>query len=165
MSTKRKKLNRELLNAVVMRDIKKAQSLLEQGADVNARDTDHYETSLILATRFVEVAMVQILLDAKADVDARDDWGRTALFYASVKSEVFGRLIKAGADIHARDEQGDTILSRKVSESPSLNEIEELLQLGIDPRVRNADEQTALDKAESLGLENIVERLRAATAV
>jgi ankyrin repeat protein len=165
MRSKRKKLNRDLLDAVVMRDIAKVQDLLNQGADVNARDEEHHETPLILATKFADPAIVRLLLNANAEVDARDDKGRTALFFASVPSEAFKGLLEAGANLHARDEEGNTILLRNVSESPSLNDVEELLKLGIDPALRNAEAQSALDVAESLGLIKIVERLRAATAV
>jgi ankyrin repeat protein len=87
------------------------------------------------------------------------------LFFASVPSASFKALLEAGATLHARDEEGNTILLRKVWESPSLNDVEELLKLGIDPGLRNADAESALDVAESLGLAKIVERLRAAMAV
>jgi ankyrin repeat protein len=49
---------------------------------------------------------------------------------------------------------------QKVSESASLAEVEELLRLGVDPRVQDEDGKTALDLAESLGLVKVVERLR-----
>lgn len=165
MRLNHKRLDRDLLDAVVMADLAKAQGLLNQGADVNATDAEHDETPLILATKFADAAMVQMLLNAKAEVDARDDTGRTALFFASVTSEVFKVLVEVGANIHARDAEGNTILMRKITESPSLSEVEELLRQGIDPNLRNADGQMAQDLAESLGLVNIVERLRATTAV
>jgi ankyrin repeat protein len=159
MKLKRIKLNRDLLDAVVMRDIAKAKELLKQGGDVNARDAEHNETPLIFAAKFADAGMVRLLLNAQADVHARDDKGRTALYFAPVSSEVFKLLLEAGANLHAIDGGGNTILMRKVSESRSLNEVEELLKLGIDPSLRNADGETALDIAESLGLVKIVERL------
>jgi len=161
MASKRKQLNRSLLDAVIMRDINGARELLKQGADVNARDNEHQETPVILAAKFAGAEMVRMLLEAGAEVDARDDWGRTALFYAPVSSEVFGVLLRAGADVHARDEEGNTILTRKVSKSASLAEVEDLLRLGVDLGARNEEGETALDLAEGLGLVRVVERLRA----
>ncbi len=163
MKSKRKQLNRDLLDAVVIRDIAKVQELLKQGAEVNARDAEHNETPLIFAARFADAAMVRLLLYAKAEVDARDEKGRTALFFASVSSEVFKVLLDAGADIHAKDREGNTILLWKVSESPSLIEVEELLRLGVDPSLRNEFGETALDIAESLGLVKLVKRFKAST--
>jgi ankyrin repeat protein len=160
MASKRKQLNRALLDAVIMRNIAQSRELLNQGADVNARDNEHEETPLILAAKFTGADVMRLLLEAGAEVDARDDWGRTALFYAPVLSEGFGVLLRAGADVRATDEEGDTILMRKVSKSASLAEVEELLRLGVDPSVQNEGRETALDIAESLGLVKVAERLR-----
>lgn len=165
MRSNRKKLNRDLLDAVVMHDIAKVEDLLNRGADVNPREAEHSETSLILATKFADTDIVRLLLNAKADVNARDDKGRTALFFALVSSYLFNVLLEAGADIHARDEEGNTLLLWKVSESASLGEVEKLLKQGIDPSLQNADGQSTLDIAEGLGLVKIVERLKTATAV
>lgn len=53
----------------------------------------------------------------------------------------------------------------KISESPSLSEVEELLRVGVDPSVRNENGETPLDIAEELGLVKIIEELKARTAV
>ena len=160
MASKRNRLNRALLAAVMMRDITQVRDLLKQGADVNARDNEHEETPLILAAKFAGADMMRLLLEAGAEVDAQDGWARTALFYASVSSEGFGVLLRAGADVQAKDEEGNTILMRRVSESAPLAEVEELLRLGVDPNARDVDGETALDMAESLGLVKVAERLR-----
>ena len=160
MNAERKKLNRDLLDRVMMLDIIRVRELLKEGADVNVRDKEHNETPLMLAVRFADPAMVQLLLDAGSEVNARDDLGRTALFHAPVSSEVFEALHSAGADVHARDDEGNTILMRKVSESASLADVEELLARGVDQGVKNQAGETALDIAESLGLVKIVERFR-----
>lgn len=159
MSSRRKRLNRELLNAVVMRDTVQVRELLSIGADVGARDSEHDETPLILAAKFADLAMVQLLLDTRAEINARDDKGRTALFFAQISSEVFKLLLQAGADPHARDNEGNTILMTTVSSSPTLSEVDELLQLGIDASHQNENGETAVELADQLGLAKIVERL------
>lgn len=160
MKSKRQRLARHLLDGVMARDVNRVRELLKQGADVNSKDEEHAETPLLLAVKFAGVEMVRLLLEAGAEVDARDGWGRTALFYAQVSSEVFGVLLCAGADVQARDEEGNSILWWKVSESASRAEVEELLRLGLDPDARNGVGETALDVAESLGLIQVAERLR-----
>jgi ankyrin repeat protein len=160
MVSKRTELNRALLDAVVLRDVTRVSGLLKQGADVEARDKEHQETPLILAAKFGDADLVRLLLVAGAEVDARDDSGRTALFFAPVPSEMFKMLVEAGADLHVRNKDGDTILMRKVADSGSLPEVEELLCLGIDPRSENRDGESALDLAEALGLERVAKRLK-----
>jgi ankyrin repeat protein len=163
LSLKRKHLNRGLLDAIVLRDITKVSELLRQGADCNARDEEHNETSLILAVKFADTAVLRLLIEQGADVNLRDDTGRTALFLAEVPSEEFQVLLQAGADIHARDSEGNTILMRKVAEGASLSEVEELLRLQVDPSVSNEVGETALELAEGLGLTKVAERLRTST--
>jgi hypothetical protein len=53
---------------------------------------------------------------------------------------------------------------RKVAGSPSVAEVEELLRLGIEADVRNQAGESALDLAVSLGLVNVIERLKSTPA-
>ena len=133
--------------------------LLNQGADVNALDSEHNETALILAVKFADASMVRLLLEVGANVNAEDDKGRTSLFYAPVLSDKFKLLLSAGANLHIKDNEGNSILMRKLSESASLAEVEELLRLGIDPNCQNESGETAIDLAEQLGLVKVVDRL------
>lgn len=137
---------------------------LQAGADVSSKDPEHNETAIVLAAKFADAEIVQLLISDGAEIDARDDEGRTALFFAQVGSETFSCLLAAGADIHAKDNEGNTILIQKVSESASLAEVEELLRLGIDPGVRNIAGESAMDRAVGLGLVRIIERLKLSPA-
>jgi ankyrin repeat protein len=158
------KLNRSFLDAVWMRNKDEVRRLLEMGADVDARNKEHEEAAIILATKSGDPEMVELLIHKGAQVNARDDEGRTALFFAEVSSQVFASLIAAGADTKAKDYEGNTILMRKVAGSPSVAEVEELLRLGIEADVRNQVGESALDLAVSLGLVNVIERLRSIPA-
>ena len=159
MERKLRKLNRAFLEAIVSNNKDDIRRLLKAGADVDARDEEHNEAAIILAAKFSDAEIVDLLLSAGAKIDARDDQGRTALFLADVGSETFARLLAAGADIHAVDNDGNTILMRRVSQSASVNEVEELLRLGINPDVNNIDGESARDLAISLGLVNVIKRL------
>ena len=163
MTSQRKSLNRNLLDAVITRDTARARDLINKGAEVNARDAEHGETALMLAVKFADAELVQLLLAAGAEVDVRDDQGRTALYLAEAGSEAFEALRQAGADVYVRDRDGETLLHRAVGACASMAQIEVLLRVGVDPQATNHDGATALDVAEGLGLLAIAERLRGAT--
>ena len=160
MESRQKQLNQRLHDSVIMRDNKQVKLLLEQGADVNARNSENSETPLILAIKFADAAIVSFLLEGGAEIDVRHDKERTALFYAPVLSDKFNLLLSAGANLHIRDNEGNSILMHKISESASLAEVDELLRLGIDPDCQNEDREIAVDLAEQLGLLKVIERLR-----
>ena len=159
MGRELRKLNRALLDAVVLCNKVEIRRLLKAGAEVDARDEEHNEAAIILAAKFCNAEILELLLAAGAKIEARDDQGRTALFLADVGSETFARLLAAGADIHAVDHDGNTILMRRVSQSASVNEVDEFLRLGINPDAKNVDGESARDLAISLGLVNVIERL------
>ena len=57
--------------------------------------------------------MVEVLLDAGANIDARNYLGETALIMAvnnNPETKMATKLINAGADINARDYQGHSVL-------------------------------------------------------
>jgi ankyrin repeat protein len=155
-----RQLNRNFLDAIVMRNKEEVRRLLMAGANVDAKDKEHGKPAIMLAAELSNKEIVELLISEGAKVDERDDQGRTALFLAEVGSEIFANLLASGADINAVDHSGNTILMQNVSRSPSLAEVEELLNLGIDPDVRNEYGESALDLATSLGLVNVIERLK-----
>jgi ankyrin repeat protein len=114
----RKKINKALLAAIVLCNHDEVRRLLAAGANIDATDAEHDEPAMVLATRFGDKKLVQLLIDEGAKINARDDRGRTALFFAEVSSEIFAVLIASGTDVHAADHEGNTLLMQKVSESP-----------------------------------------------
>ena len=87
---------------------------LKSGTDVHYRG--EYEwTPLIYAAFRGWTNKVRRLLERGAEVDARDRFGRTALFlavYDDENLEVVRELLKWGANVNAQDDSGETPLSR-----------------------------------------------------
>ena len=93
-------LDRQLIEAAGCGDLGLVKTLLEKGANVNAKD-DQGMTALIAASRQGRVEVAQLLVDRDADVNAIDSAGETALVYAASKGlfEVVKLLVENGAGL------------------------------------------------------------------
>jgi ankyrin repeat protein len=139
--TDSKKLNRLVFFAIERHDLKSVSLLLDGGADIEARDSTQ-NTPLLAACQKSANDIVDLLLDRKclvntcnaqgitplmyirdeslvqrliqtgANIEERDNKGRTALAYAVLEFSVkkVGILLEGGADIHVRDNEGRSIL-------------------------------------------------------
>jgi len=87
-------------------------ALLEAGALTEARDTFYGATALMYASAFRTenaVAVIEVLLEAGADLEARNYDDRTPLLFAAQHTDnpaVITALLKAGANAKARDSKG-----------------------------------------------------------
>jgi len=101
----------ELFSAIRSKNVAKVKEALEYGADPNTVKPDDQNTPLIEAVHTDEPELVQILIDAGAQVDAKGSEGGTALYWAAdnmpltdattptaVKiNKIIKMLLKAGA--------------------------------------------------------------------
>lgn len=146
--------------------------LLQQGADVNARDSNN-ETALLCATRYNQeeswwyrvmgdgadsyadsnardmLAQVKLLIDAGADVNEVDYQGATPLINACGHKvcrgeEMVNLLLDRGADINLRDENKCTSLMNAVWDN-SYTVVTQLLCRGADVNAVNKCGRTVLD--------------------
>jgi len=114
------------------------EALIEAGADPNAVNNAG-ETPLLRAARQYETEGVQILLDHKANINAKDSKGQTALMRAIDGPKDFDNtnhlvhspkiaalLVDRGADLNIKDAQGNTAL--KLAQMRGYGEMVELLR-------------------------------------
>lgn len=100
-----------------------------------------------------------ILVDMIArgvNVNARDDSGQTPLMLAATQNEstkLIDLLVHQGADIRARDKHGMTALMHAAAKGEMQN-AELLLQLGIDPDIKDNSGKTVMDHAMAGDLNN-----------
>ena len=134
-----------LLFACVDNYLETVKELLhEKNLDCNLQLLDGYNT-LLVASTLGYAQIVQELLKAGADPNARNSYGENSLFLASRRGhfEVVQELLKAGADVNLQNEDGENALIR-ASEHGHLEIVQELLKAGADVNLQNEDGENAL---------------------
>ncbi|MEM6396546.1 MAG: ankyrin repeat domain-containing protein [Bacteroidota bacterium] len=130
--------------------------LLGRGADL---EKGTY-LPLHLAAEDGQVAALRALLEAGADVDARDGHRRTALICAASDGHYSAAklLLEAGADIDAQDARGNTALIAAADDNHQ-RVVRLLLQSGADSEMRTDRGQNALELALSEGSDDAIDEL------
>lgn len=93
------RLDRRLRDAAWANDVPRARRLLEQGADVNAKD-DTEQSAYLVATSEGYLDLLRLTLRHGALVDDKDSWNGTGLIRAAERGHglVVGALLQAGID-------------------------------------------------------------------
>ena len=123
--------NTLLMKAVSIGYYDLADYLIEKNADVSITNAKG-ENALILSANYPYI--MNLLINNKADINAADNNGKTALHYSCECGDLYSvkLLIKNSADIHKRDILGKTILMYAV-ENENLNLIKYLVEeLNVD---------------------------------
>lgn len=146
--------NAELIAAIDSGDKAAVARLLAAGADPNARSSAE-EPAIELACFADAGEILQMLLDAGAEVDAVDGLHRTALMAAAARGnvKVMRRLIKAGANVNFQsdNDNGNTVLTSVLDpsavEDPSERVVQTLLRAGANPSMPSKGGWTPLHYA------------------
>ncbi|PTB78264.1 ankyrin [Trichoderma longibrachiatum ATCC 18648] len=111
--------------------------LVKGGADVNSHNGR--ESPLSLAVARGHIRMVDVLLDHGADLEARDEDGKTPLFRAMRRpdSDMFHHLIRRGARIDVKDRNGASLL-HEAAGNGVVSYIDHLIESGLN--VNRTDE-------------------------
>ncbi len=119
--------NRGLTHASMNGDVDKVISLLDSGADINAKDQRDW-TPLLWAVSRGQIDVVKLLLDKGADFNAKGEHGWTPLMESANRghSEVAKLLLKKGADVNLKHEYGWT--ARSIAKAKGNKKIFEVLK-------------------------------------
>jgi uncharacterized protein len=129
--------------------------------------SDPKSQELVEAAFVCDFVRVRKLLAEGADLEARDEDGRTPIFSAVLGNSVgvLGLLLEAGADVNARDDHGWTALHFAASEClPEMARL--LVGRGADLNAQDEDGATPLWRAVQggRGRNEVVDLLRASGA-
>jgi ankyrin repeat protein len=127
----------ELVRAIRDADAQAVRTLIDDGADVDARDADG-NTPLILAAFYARPECVALLLEKGADANAANKAGVTALIRAATNYEKTRALVNAGARVRVRTaDLGNTPLILAARCAGNSRTVELLLERGADATEHN----------------------------
>ena len=147
----------DFLSAVSTGNTAEMRSLLERGADIEARDKDG-ATALMIASAYGRMEIVRNLVSFGADTEATEG-GATALMIAATAGQmpIVETLVSLGADIDTQEGPGTILML--LSMQGTTESVRALVNLGADTEVKNKSGWTALMIAATAGRLAIVETL------
>jgi ankyrin repeat protein len=126
-----------LVTAIRDADVHAVRKLIENGADVNARDAEG-NTPLILASFYACPECVALLLEKGADANAANQASVTALIRAATSYEKTRLLVDAGAKVRMRTaDLGNTPLILAARRAGNSRAVRLLLERGASATERN----------------------------
>ena len=136
--------------AVRGRHMEIVMAAIERGADLNAHDSKFQETALHAATNLSERESIDVLVEAGANIEARDRYRCTPLHNAAgrLSREPVVALLEHGADANAQDEDQDTPLhwaAAKAGMQGAAEVVDSLLRSGADETILNDQGKSAAD--------------------
>ncbi|KDQ05848.1 hypothetical protein BOTBODRAFT_39942 [Botryobasidium botryosum FD-172 SS1] len=172
---KRDSLGRtKLHHAIRVKDLQLAKQLVEQGADVRARDGHGSEPLHFLArleTDYLDILspspfaeIIQVLLSAGAELNAQGQRGLPPLYHAYQQNSslIFRLLVDAGADLSLLDQYVRVDMRRflaRVLHPPDDTADLDYLPAGVDVNATDSEGRTYLDRAVWLGSPSAVKAL------
>jgi ankyrin repeat protein len=141
-----------LIHAVQFMNLKVISALIDAGADVDeagAEPNFRGKTPLMYAGKalLLNEELINVLVNAGANVNARDENGGTPLIYAAINShtsKAVAALIKSGANVNDATNYGSTALMYAAQYNLYVDTIEILLEKGAEIEARTSNGDTAL---------------------
>ncbi|MNZ32976.1 Ankyrin repeats (3 copies) [compost metagenome] len=140
-------LESQLRDAADNGDAARVRSLLEQGANREARDKLG-RTPLLLATHRNQVEAARVLIEAGADVNAKDNIDDSPYLYAGARgfNQILRLTLEHGADLKSTNRYGGTALI-PAAERGHVDNVRTLIDAGVDVNHLNRLHWTALMEA------------------
>jgi ankyrin repeat protein len=135
--------NAQLVRAINLNDDLGVKSWLDKGADPNFKSDQR--PVVILAANSGSAKIVQVLIAAKADIDALDEHGETALMHAAEydKPAVLNLLVTAKAKLDVQNARGESALIMAInSHSPTM--VKSLVEAKANLNLKTVDDNTAV---------------------
>ena len=166
-SVSQSELDTRLIKAAWDNDVPRARRLIEQGADVNAKD-DTEQSAYLIATSEGYANLLDLTLRHGADAGSLDSFDGTGLIRAAERghADVVGRLIQAGIEVDHVNNLGWTALHEAIILGDGgqryVDTVRTLVAGGADVRLPSSrDGVSPVDHAASKDYAQIAQTLRA----
>ncbi|MGI8744618.1 MAG: ankyrin repeat domain-containing protein [Bryobacteraceae bacterium] len=136
----------KLFAAIRNSDLKAINSLLASGSDVNSRDK-RGTTPVMYAAAYGSFDAMKLLIDKGAGVNAKSDFGVTALMWAVNDLNKVRLLLDKGADVNAKSKMGRGPLLMAAKDDRGLPVVKLLIDKGADVNARDFMQTTPLIEA------------------
>lgn len=155
-----------MIKAAWDNDLRRARTLIAQGADVNAKDTT-VQSAYLISTSEGYLELLDLTLKHGADVDSKDSFNGTGLIRAADRghADIAGRLVRADIKINHSNNLGWTALHEAIilgdGSRRYVDTVRVLVAAGADVRLPSQRDQIApLQHATSKGHNEIARVLR-----
>ncbi len=94
-------VNSELIDAAWANDVTRSRGLIDEGADINFKDSSQ-QSAYLIATSEGYLELLELTFDNGADVTALDSFNGTGLIRAAERghADIVGRLLQTGIDVN-----------------------------------------------------------------
>ncbi len=156
-------LNETLFDAIRKRDVQRVQGLIQDGADVNAKNTAMCNwTPLMVAANLGTKEIAELLVQAGAAINTTEAGGKTALIIAAFwgRADIVALLLDVHAHSNVQEAKGNIALIWAINRQHQDIALM-LLDAGADFTIKTKQGKTALDFAKERGykdIENIINR-------
>jgi ankyrin repeat protein len=164
----RARLNQQLIDAAWDNDLRRARSLIAQGADVNAKDNT-VQSAYLISTSEGYLELLNLTLQNGGDVDSKDSFNGTGLIRAADRghADIAGRLVQAGVKINHINNLGWTALHEAIilgdGSGRYVDTVRVLVAAGADLRLPSQrDKISPIEHTTAKGYNEITQILRAA---
>lgn len=131
--------------------------LINWGADIEETRAPHLRTPIVhCAWLNTDIAKVETLLPRRANVDAQDTYGKTALHYATENNrhDIVQKLLNEKVNLELEDSEGNTPIYYAVEKPEWLPIAKLLVQRGVSLKHKNKQGWDPLDMAGESKEEN-----------